>query len=49
MHGRRLGYFTILWSSLEAVAASISGLIAGSAGIGGFSLDSFGRLEHAAL
>jgi hypothetical protein len=40
-----LGYFTILWSSLEAVAASISGLIAGSAALVGFNLDSFAALR----
>lgn len=39
--GRRLEYFTILWNSLEAVAALISGLIAGSVALVGFGLDSF--------
>lgn len=39
--GRRLEYFTILWNSLEAVAALISGLIAGSVALMGFGLDSF--------
>jgi divalent metal cation (Fe/Co/Zn/Cd) transporter len=38
--GRRLEYFTILWNSLEAVAALISGLIAGSVALMGFGLDS---------
>ena len=39
--GRRLEYFTILWNSLEAVAALISGLIAGSVALVSFGLDSF--------
>ncbi len=49
-HGRRLEYFTILWNSLEAVAALISGLIAGSVALVGFGLDSFvGVASGAAL
>ena len=39
--GRRLEYFTILWNSLEALAALISGLIAGSVALVSFGLDSF--------
>lgn len=39
--GRRLEYFTILWNSLEAVAALICGLIAESVALVGFGLDSF--------
>ncbi len=39
--GQRLEYFTILWNSLEAVAALISGLIAGSVALVSFGLDSF--------
>lgn len=39
--GRQLEYFTILWNSLEAVAALISGLIAGSVALVSFGLDSF--------
>ena len=39
--GRRLEYFTILWNSLEAMAALISGLTAGSVALVGFGLDSF--------
>lgn len=39
--GRRLEYFTILWNSVEAAAALISGLIAGSVALVGFGLDSF--------
>ena len=38
--GRRLEYLTILWNSLEALAALISGLIAGSVALVGFGLDS---------
>ena len=38
--GRRLEYFTILWNSFEAVAALISGLIAGSVALVSFGLDS---------
>ena len=38
--GRRLEYFTILWNSLEALAALISGFIAGSVALFGFGLDS---------
>jgi divalent metal cation (Fe/Co/Zn/Cd) transporter len=38
--GRRLEYFTILWNSLEALAALISGLVAGSVALVGFGLDS---------
>jgi divalent metal cation (Fe/Co/Zn/Cd) transporter len=39
-HGRRLEYFTIFWNSLEALAALISGFIAGSVALVGFGLDS---------
>ena len=38
--GRRLECVTILWNSLEALAALISGLIAGSVALVGFGLDS---------
>jgi len=38
--GRHLQYFTILWNSLEALAALISGLLAGSVALVGFGLDS---------
>ena len=38
--GRRLEYVTIAWNSLEALAALISGLIAGSVALVGFGLDS---------
>jgi divalent metal cation (Fe/Co/Zn/Cd) transporter len=38
--GRLLEYFTICWNSLEALAALISGFIAGSVALVGFGLDS---------
>jgi divalent metal cation (Fe/Co/Zn/Cd) transporter len=38
--GQRLEYFTIFWNSLEALAALISGFIAGSVALVGFGLDS---------
>ena len=38
--GRRLESFTIFWNSLEALAALISGFIAGSVALVGFGLDS---------
>ena len=38
--GRRLEYVTLAWNSLEAVAAIVSGLMAGSIALVGFGLDS---------
>ena len=38
--GRRLEYVTIAWNMLEALAALISGLLAGSIALVGFGLDS---------
>jgi divalent metal cation (Fe/Co/Zn/Cd) transporter len=38
--GQRLEYFTIAWNSIEAIAALISGIIAGSVALVGFGLDS---------
>src|SRR5258706_3413853 len=38
--GRRLEYFTIVWNSLEALAALVSGFLAGSVALIGFGLDS---------
>jgi divalent metal cation (Fe/Co/Zn/Cd) transporter len=38
--GQRLEYYTIAWNTLEAVAALISGLLAGSIALVGFGLDS---------
>jgi hypothetical protein len=36
--GKRLQYFTIVWNSLEAFVAVVSGLIAGSISLVGFGL-----------
>ena len=38
--GQRLEYFTIGWNSIEALAALITGLLAGSIALVGFGLDS---------
>ena len=38
--GQRLEYFTILWNSIEGMAALISGILAGSVALVGFGLDS---------
>jgi divalent metal cation (Fe/Co/Zn/Cd) transporter len=38
--GRRLEYLTLAWNSLEAAAAIVAGLIAGSIALVGFGLDS---------
>ena len=38
--GQRLEYFTIAWNSIEAVAALVSGVLAGSVALVGFGLDS---------
>ena len=38
--GKRLQYFTIVWNSLEAFVAIVSGLIAGSISLVGFGFDS---------
>jgi divalent metal cation (Fe/Co/Zn/Cd) transporter len=38
--GRRLEYITLAWNSLEAAAAIVSGLMAGSIALVGFGLDS---------
>jgi divalent metal cation (Fe/Co/Zn/Cd) transporter len=38
--GRRLEYFTIAWNSIEAIAALVSGILAGSVALIGFGLDS---------
>ncbi len=38
--GKRLQYFTIVWNSLEAFMAIVSGLIAGSISLVGFGFDS---------
>src|ERR1700758_5207071 len=38
--GRRLEYITIFWNSLGALAALVSGVVAGSVALLGFGLDS---------
>ena len=38
--GKRLQYFTIVWNSLEALVAVVSGLISGSISLVGFGFDS---------
>jgi divalent metal cation (Fe/Co/Zn/Cd) transporter len=38
--GKRLQYFTIVWNSMEALVAVVSGLIAGSISLLGFGFDS---------
>jgi len=38
--GQRLEYFTIAWNSIEAIAALVSGFLAGSVALVGFGLDS---------
>jgi divalent metal cation (Fe/Co/Zn/Cd) transporter len=38
--GRALEYLTLAWNSLEAIAAIVSGLLAGSIALVGFGLDS---------
>jgi len=38
--GLRLEYFTLVWNSLEAVVAIVSGLLAGSIALVGFGFDS---------
>ena len=37
--GQRLEYFTIVWNSIEGMAALISGILAGSVALVGFGLD----------
>jgi divalent metal cation (Fe/Co/Zn/Cd) transporter len=38
--GEQLEYFTVVWNSIEAVISIIAGLVAGSASLIGFGLDS---------
>ena len=38
--GKQLEYFTIVWNSLEAIIALVSGFFAGSVALVGFGLDS---------
>lgn len=39
--GKKLEYFTIVWNSLEGIAAVLAGIIAGSVSLVGFGIDSF--------
>lgn len=47
--GRRLEYLTIGWNSLEAVAAIVAGLIAGSVALVGFGFDSVIEVSSGAI
>ncbi len=47
--GRNLEYLTIGWNSLEAVAAIVAGLIAGSIALIGFGLDSIIEVSSGAI
>jgi len=47
--GRRLEYLTIGWNSLEAVAALVAGLIAGSVALVGFGFDSVIEVSSGAI
>lgn len=39
--GKKLEYFTIVWNSLEGMAAVVAGIFAGSISLVGFGIDSF--------
>jgi divalent metal cation (Fe/Co/Zn/Cd) transporter len=41
LRGRRLEYFTIVWNTLEGLAALVSGILSGSISLVGFGIDSF--------
>ncbi len=47
--GRRLEYLTIVWNSLEAIAAIAAGLIAGSIALVGFGFDSVIEVASGAI
>lgn len=47
--GRRLEYLTIGWNSVEAVAALVAGLLAGSIALVGFGFDSLIEVSSAAI
>jgi hypothetical protein len=47
--GRRLEYITIFWNSLEALAALLSGVVAGSVALLGFGLDSLVEVTSGAV
>jgi len=46
--GRRLEYITIFWNSLEALAALVSAVVAGSVALLGFGLDSLAEVTSGA-
>jgi divalent metal cation (Fe/Co/Zn/Cd) transporter len=39
--GRKLGYFTVLWNTVEGLVAVVAGMMAGSISLVGFGIDSF--------
>lgn len=47
--GRKLEYLTIGWNSLEAIAAVVAGLIAGSVALVGFGIDSVIEVSSGAI
>ena len=47
--GKRLQYFTIVWNSLEALVAVVSGLMAGSISLVGFGFDSLIEVTSGAV
>jgi divalent metal cation (Fe/Co/Zn/Cd) transporter len=47
--GRNLEYLTIGWNSIEAIAAIIAGLIAGSIALVGFGFDSIIEVSSGAI
>ena len=48
-YGQRLEYLTIGWNSLEAIAAIVAGLIAGSIALVGFGFDSVIEVSSGAI
>jgi divalent metal cation (Fe/Co/Zn/Cd) transporter len=47
--GRRLAYLTIGWNSLEAIAAVVAGILAGSVALVGFGFDSVIEVSSGAI
>lgn len=47
--GKRLEYLTIAWNSLEGLAASAAGIVAGSISLVGFGVDSFIEVTSAVV
>ncbi|MCA1623368.1 MAG: cation transporter [Acidobacteria bacterium] len=48
-HGRNLEYLTIGWNSLEAIAAIVAGVLAGSIALVGFGVDSIIEVSSGAI